>query len=70
MFVSKFDRNKGNLSSVSGFCIDVFTATLSCLGYEVLYDFVPYDIDIYDELVNKVYSRVLFLTLFEYFLIY
>ncbi|KAJ3702206.1 hypothetical protein LUZ61_005911 [Rhynchospora tenuis] len=50
-------QKTGNSTSYSGFCIDVFTATLSCLNYEVLYDFVPYDIDVYDELVNKVYSR-------------
>ncbi|KAJ3702182.1 hypothetical protein LUZ61_005887 [Rhynchospora tenuis] len=45
----------GNITSYSGFCIDVFIATLSCLSYEVPYDFVPYPIDYYDDLVKKVY---------------
>ncbi|KAJ1687594.1 hypothetical protein LUZ63_018984 [Rhynchospora breviuscula] len=45
----------GNITSYSGFCIDVFTATLSCLSYEVPYEFVPYPIDYYDDLVKKVY---------------
>jgi glutamate receptor, ionotropic, plant len=57
-------KKEGNSTSYSGFCIDVFTATLNCLGYEVLYDFVSYNIDSYDDLVNKVYLKVLFLTQF------
>ncbi|KAJ4768040.1 Glutamate receptor [Rhynchospora pubera] len=49
-------ETNGSINSSSGFCIDVFTATLSCLSYDVLYDFVSFKIDYYDDLVNKVYS--------------
>ncbi|KAJ3702180.1 hypothetical protein LUZ61_005885 [Rhynchospora tenuis] len=44
----------GNSTLCSGFCIDVFNATLSCLGYEVIYDCVAiHNITSYDALVDK-----------------
>ncbi|KAJ4750118.1 Glutamate receptor [Rhynchospora pubera] len=47
----------GNSTICSGFCIDVFNATLSCLGYEVQYDCVAiHNVTTYDNLVNKVHS--------------
>lgn len=64
--VENYDRKTGNYSSISGFCIDVFIATLSCLDYEILYDFSLYNTTDYDDLVNQVHLGVQYFTLFSY----
>ncbi|PIA30587.1 hypothetical protein AQUCO_05500120v1 [Aquilegia coerulea] len=46
----------GGKPSVTGYSIDVFSAVLGQMAYNIPYNFVPYN-DTYDSLVEQVYSK-------------
>lgn len=57
----EYDNRTGNATSISGFCIDVFTTVVNRLNSLILYEFVPFTIGshfTYDDLVNQVYLQV------------
>ncbi|XP_078152531.1 glutamate receptor 2.7-like [Carex rostrata] len=56
----EYDNRTGNLKSVSGFCIDVFTAAVNRLNSLILFEFVPFKLEgnfTYDYLVEQVYLK-------------
>ncbi|KAJ3676309.1 hypothetical protein LUZ60_003721 [Juncus effusus] len=55
VFVNISEPIKAN-STVTGYCIDVFNATLSKLPYDVRYEFYPSS-DTYDNLVHQVFLK-------------
>ncbi|KAJ3687254.1 hypothetical protein LUZ61_016418 [Rhynchospora tenuis] len=56
----EYDNSTGNVKSVSGFCIDVFTAVTNRLNSLISYEFVPFAITSnfsYSDLVNQLYLK-------------
>lgn len=43
--------------TVTGYCIDIFEAVMSTLPYYIPYEYVPYDTNWYDDLVNQVHTQ-------------
>ncbi|KAK1428542.1 hypothetical protein QVD17_17378 [Tagetes erecta] len=53
---AEYDIQK-NVTTTSGFSVDVFNASLNALPYEVLYDLIPFANETYDDLIQKVYAE-------------
>lgn len=61
-FVKVVDDKYPDVKNYDGFCIKLFYEVLNVLGYHLPYHFYPHN-GTYDELVNKVYNKVITLYL-------
>ncbi|KAJ9555717.1 hypothetical protein OSB04_010331 [Centaurea solstitialis] len=56
-FVNAVYDDKKNVTTATGFSVDVFKACIHALPYEVPYEFVPFAKGSYDELIHRVYMK-------------
>ncbi|GKD69386.1 hypothetical protein Tco_1323476, partial [Tanacetum coccineum] len=56
-FVNAVYDNQTNVTTATGFAVDVFKTCIQALPYEVPYEFIPFANGSYDKLIEKVYNK-------------
>nr|GEU52363.1 glutamate receptor 1.2-like [Tanacetum cinerariifolium] len=56
-FVDAVYHNQTNVTTATGFAVDVFKHCIQALPYEVPYEFIPFANGSYDKLIEKVYNK-------------
>ncbi|KAI3771387.1 hypothetical protein L6452_02550 [Arctium lappa] len=56
-FVNAVHDNKTNVTTATGFSVEVFNTCINALPYKVPYEFVPFAKGSYDALIQKVYMK-------------
>ncbi|XP_071687637.1 uncharacterized protein [Rutidosis leptorrhynchoides] len=56
-FIDTHFNNQTNVTTATGFSVDVFNACINGLPYEVPYELIPYADGTYDDLIKKVYDQ-------------
>ncbi|PWA65479.1 solute-binding protein family 3/N-terminal domain of MltF [Artemisia annua] len=56
-FVHAVYDNQTNVTTATGFSVDVFNTCIQALPYEVPYEFIPFANGSYDKLIEKVYNK-------------
>ncbi|KAI3682564.1 hypothetical protein L1987_82627 [Smallanthus sonchifolius] len=56
-FIDAYHDIEKNVTTATGFSVDVFNACISALPYEVQYELIPFASGTYDDLIKKVYVQ-------------
>ncbi|KAF5821957.1 hypothetical protein HanXRQr2_Chr01g0020881 [Helianthus annuus] len=56
-FIDAAHDNQKNVTTATGFSVDVFHTCIHALPYEVQYELIPFATGSYDDLIKKVYVK-------------
>ncbi|KAJ0956843.1 putative ionotropic glutamate receptor, metazoa [Helianthus annuus] len=57
-FIDAVYDGQKNVTTATGFSVDVFNTCVSALPYEVPYELIPFTNETYDDLIKKVYAHI------------